>query len=113
MTPPLSSGETLVVVLALAAGIMLTRFAPFLLFSGKEKLPKSIVYLGSVLPHAAMAMLLVYCVKDVSLPAYPHGMPELLGMAFTAFLQWRWKNVLASIACGTVAYMLLVQMVFV
>lgn len=112
MTPPLSPLETLVVIAMLALGIMATRFTPFLLFSRKERIPGSVLYLGSVLPHAAMAMLLVYCLKDVSLLSPPNGLPEFLGVAFTAGMHlWR-NNVLLSIAGGTLFYMGLVQVVF-
>lgn len=112
MTPPLGNLETFVTVLALAAGIALTRFLPFLLFSEKRKLPAGIRYLGAALPHASMAMLLVYCLKHVAPTRPPHGLPEVLGLVFTALLHlWR-GNVLLSIAGGTVFYMLLVQRVF-
>lgn len=112
MTQALPGNETLITILMLSAGILVTRFLPFLLFSRKEKIPKIMLYLGSVLPHSAMAMLLVYCLKDVSLLHRPHGLPELIAVAFTAGLHlWR-KNVLLSIAGGTVLYMMLVQKVF-
>lgn len=112
-SPPLSDMETLVSIVMLAAGIMLTRFLPFLLFSRGDRLPAWILYLGGALPHAAMAMLLVYCLKDVSLLRPPHGLPEALAVALTAAVHlWR-GNVLISIAGGTVFYMALVQKVFV
>ena len=42
-----------------------------------------------------------------------HGLPELISLAvLTAIHLWR-KNMLLSIAAGTVCYMLLVQFVFV
>ncbi len=112
ITPPLTDWQTFVMIIALALGIMATRFIPFLLFTSREKLPQSILYLGSVLPHAAMAMLLVYCIKDISLFQSPHGAPEALAILFTGLMQWRWNNVLASIAGGTVMYMGMVQGVF-
>lgn len=109
MTPHLGDWETFVTVAALSAGIILTRAVPFLLFSRKDKLPAAIVYLGGALPHACMTMLLVYCLKNVSLTHSPHGLPEGLGLAFTALLHlWR-GNVLLSIAGGTLFYMVLVQ----
>lgn len=110
--PLLTDWETLATVLALALGIMATRFLPFLLFSSKEKTPGGIAFLGSALPHAAMALLLVYCLKDVSLLARPHGLPEAMGLVVTAALHlWR-NNVLLSIGVGTAFYMFLVQQVF-
>ncbi len=112
MNPPLPAWETFATYLALAAGIMLPRFIPFLLFSRRERLPAAIVYLGGALPHAAMALLLVYCLKSVTPGTYPHGLPEAAALLFTAGLHlWR-KNVLLSIAGGTLFYMFLVQQIF-
>ena len=111
--PPLDNRETLIMVAALAIGIMLTRFVPFLLFSRREKLPDGILYLGGALPHASMTLLLVYCLKDVSPLSAPHGAPEALAVLFTAAIHLWKKNVLASIAGGTLFYMFLVQRVFV
>ena len=113
MSQPLSHWETFVTAVALALGIMATRFLPFLLFSRKDKLPRVVSYLGGALPHASMAMLLVYCLKDVSLLQGEHGVPEALGLVFTGAVYWWRKNVLLGIAGGTLFYMFLVQKVFV
>ncbi|MCD8351098.1 MAG: AzlD domain-containing protein [Planctomycetaceae bacterium] len=108
----LGNWETFVTMIALAVGIAATRFLPFILFSKGTKLPPTIRYLGGALPHAAMAMLLVYCLKEVRPAIAPHGLPEVLGLVATAALHlWR-GNVLLSIAGGTVFYMVLVQRVF-
>lgn len=113
MTPPLDDFQTLVMVLALSAGIVLTRFSPFLLFRRGEKLPGGILYLGGALPHASMTLLLVYCLKDVSLFSGSHGLPEVLGILFTAGVYlWR-RNILLGIAGGTLFHMALVQFVFI
>jgi len=89
-----------------------TRFLPFLVFGEKRKTPAIITYLGKVLPCAIMGMLVVYCLKDVQVLAYPYGLPELLGIAFVSVLHlWR-RNSLLSIGAGTVFYMVLVQVVF-
>ena len=111
--PPLDDWRTLVTVLALSAGILLTRFIPFLLFSRRERLPDSILYLGGALPHASMTLILVYCLKNVSPLHAPHGVPEAMAILFTAAIHLWKKNVLASIAGGTLFYMLLVQKVFI
>ncbi|WP_349688178.1 MULTISPECIES: branched-chain amino acid transporter permease [Acidaminococcus] len=102
-----------VITIALCAlGTMLTRFLPFLLFSGKKATPPLIQYLGKALPCAVFAMLVVYCLKDVKLLSGSHGVPEVLGLAVTLALQ-QWKGqMLLSIAGGTVLYMFLVQTVF-
>ncbi len=96
-----------VVALVMAA----LRFAPFFVFSS-EKTPPIITYLGRVLPCAIMGMLVIYCLKGVSIINAPHGIPEAIAILFVA-LSYIWKrNTLASIALGTVLYMVLVQMVF-
>ena len=54
-------------------GTMLTRFLPFLVFRASKPTPKYIVYLGEVLPGAIFAMLVVYCLRNVSLTQYSYG----------------------------------------
>ena len=89
-----------------------TRWLPFLLFGCKKEVPKSVRYLGAVLPAAIMAVLVVYCLKGITPLAYPYGLPELISVALVVGLHL-WKgNTLASIALGTVCYMALVQLVF-
>lgn len=96
------------------AGIVTTalRFLPFLLFGGDRKTPAYITYLGKVLPYAIMAMLVVFCLKNVSLVSAPYGLPELISCALVVLLHVRKRNTLLSIIGGTVCYMVLVQMVF-
>lgn len=89
-----------------------TRFLPFLVFGSSKKTPAFITNLGKVLPGAIIAMLVVYCLKDISFLAYPYGIPELLGCAAVAVLHVWKRNSLLSIGVGTVFYMVLVQMVF-
>ncbi len=89
------------------------RFIPFLVFGGKRKTPAFITYLGKVLPFAIMGMLVVFCLKNVSLTAYPHGIPELLGVITVAGLHIWKRNTLLSIIAGTVVYILLVNFIFV
>ena len=100
----------LVAVIALVT--IALRFLPFLIFSGKRQTPAYIAYLGKVLPFAIMGMLVVYCLKDVTLLAAPYGIPELLGCAAVVLLHLWKRNTLLSIAGGTVFYMILVQMIF-
>ena len=105
--------QLFLMVLALAAGVQLTRWLPFWLFPESKRPPALVEYLGRVLPAAMMGLLVVYCLKGVSWTAAPHGAPELIAIAAVAALH-RWKgNVLLSIAGGTVLYMVLVQAVFV
>lgn len=93
-------------------GTLLTRFLPFLLFPAGKPTPKYIQYLGTVLPSAVFGLLVVYCLKDVSLFAGNHGIPELLSIAAVVGLHVWKRQMLLSIAGGTLCYMLLMQLVF-
>ena len=74
--------------------------------------PEYISYLGRVLPAALIGMLVIYCLKDVSVVDAPHGLPELIAALAVVGLQVWKRNSLLSILAGTVVYMLLVQPVF-
>ena len=88
------------------------RFLPFLIFGGDRKTPAYIEYLGKVLPYAIMAMLVVFCLKNVSLVSAPYGLPELISCAMVVLLHVWKRNTLLSIIGGTACYMILVQLVF-
>ena len=104
--------QSLVIILMVALATQITRWAPFLLFSGERKLPRVVEDLGKLLPPAMMGLLVVYCLKNVTWTAAPHGIPELLAILAVVLLH-RWRgNVLLSIAGGTALYMALVQLVF-
>lgn len=103
---------TLLLILVMAAGTMLTRFLPFLIFPANKPTPPCITYLGKVLPCAVIGLLVVYCLKGVDVFSAAHGIPELLGVAVTGGLHLWKRNTLLSIGGGTVAYMLLIQLVF-
>ena len=104
---------SLFIVLVVAVGNIITRAVPFVLFGGKRKIPLIIDYLGKYLPPAIIAILVIYCIKDIQITGHTHGIPELIGIATVAALHMWKKNVLLSIGVGTVLYMVLVQMVFV
>lgn len=104
--------QQIITVALCVLGTMATRFLPFILFSEKRPTPKYIQYLGRALPSAIFGMLVIYCLKNVNVFTGSHGLPELIAIAATVGLHlWR-KQMLLSIAGGTVCYMLLVQFVF-
>ena len=108
----LTAMQTVMIILAVAAGVQLTRWLPFWLFPEDKQPPAVITFLGRMLPAATMGLLVVYCLKGVAWISAPHGAPELIAVAVVAALH-KWKgNVLLSIAGGTVLYMVLVQIVF-
>ena len=93
-------------------GTVLTRFLPFLVFSSKKPTPDYIQYLGKALPSAIFGMLVIYCVKNVRILEGSHGLPELISIALVTGLHLWKRQMLLSIAGGTICYMLLVQLVF-
>ena len=107
--PNLHAVLTIAVVALVTAGL---RFLPFLIFGENRTTPPLITYLGQVLPYSIMGMLVIYCLKDVSLTAAPFGIPEAIGCAVVALLHIWKRNTLLSIGAGTVCYMMLVQLVF-
>ena len=109
----MTTAQMILTVGAVVLGTMATRFLPFLLFPASKPTPRFVQYRGRVLPYAVMGLLLIYCLKEVRVTAWPYGIPELIGLAVTAALQlWR-KNMLLAIAAGTLLFMALVQVVFV
>ena len=97
-------------ILVMAIGTALLRFLPFLVF--RKFTPPYIAYLGKVLPPALIGMLVIYCFKDVSFAAAPHGLPELIAAGCVVILHAWKRNSLISILGGTAIYMVLVQVIF-
>lgn len=100
------------IIAALVIATLITRFLPFILFPAGKKTPDYVVFLGKSLPFATIGLLVVYCLKGVSVTAYPHGLPELIAVAAIVALHLWKRNSLLSIGAGTAVYMILVQMVF-
>ena len=105
--------QQILTVAAVVCGTLVTRFLPFLVFPAGKPTPKYITYLGRALPGAVFVMLVIYCLKGVDVFAGSHGLPELIAIAAVVGLHLWKKQMLLSIAGGTVLYMLLVQFVFV
>ncbi|WP_144611981.1 branched-chain amino acid transporter permease [Bacillus cereus] len=93
-------------------GTMLTRFLPFVVFPSDRPTPQYVQYLGRVLPSAVIGLLVIYCFKDVNLFTGSHGIPELIAVALVIVLHLWKRQMLLSIAGGTIIYMVLVQFLF-
>ena len=99
----MNSMHAAALVAAMSVMTILTRF---------QNTPRYITYLGKVLPPAIIGMLVIYCLKDVSILSKPFGIPELIAAICVVGLQVWKRNSLISILTGTVVYMVMVQMVF-
>ncbi len=103
--------QHIITVSMVVLGTALTRFLPFLIFPAGKPTPKYIQYLGKVLPSAVFGLLIIYCLKNVSILSGTHGIPEFIAI-FVVIVLHLWKRqMLISIAGGTICYMLLVQTV--
>ena len=105
-------GQHIITIAICSLGTMATRFLPFMIFSEKRESPKYVQYLGKALPSAIFGMLVVYCLKNVSVFFGSHAIPEAISIALTTTLHFWKRQMLLSIAGGTVCYMFLVQLVF-
>ena len=104
--------QQLVTIGMVILGTVLTRFIPFLVFPAGKPTPRYIQYLGKVLPAAVFGLLVVYCLRNVDLFAGSHGIPEFLAILVVVVLHLWKRQMLLSIAGGTVCYMLPVQFIF-
>ena len=104
--------QQIITIAMVVLGTAVTRFLPFLVFPAEKPTPKYIRYLGNALPFAVFGLLVIYSLKDVSILSGSHGIPELISIVLVIVLHVWKRQMLLSIAGGTVCYMLLVQMVF-
>lgn len=104
--------QQVIIIGMVVLGTVLTRTLPFLLFPAGKTTPRFIQYLGKVLPSAVFGLLVIYCLKNVTLLSGNHGLPELISIGLVAALHL-WKHqMLLSIAGGTICYMALIQTIF-
>ena len=97
---------------AILLGALITlglRSAPFLVFR-KRQMPEKLVRLGNMLPSAIMAVLVIYCLKDVGTEWFGIGLPKLAAVAIVALSYRLSRNTLLSIFVGTAGYMLLIRL---
>lgn len=105
--------QALIMIIIMTVITYLIRALPFLLFPGNKKTPAFILYLGKVLPYAIIGMLIVYCLKNVSLITAPFAIPEAISIAAIVLVHLWKRNTLLSIGGGTLLYMFLVQVIFI
>ncbi len=104
--------QQIVTIAMVILGTRLTRFVPFFVFPAGKPTPKYVQYLGNVLPPAVFGLLIIYCLKNVSIFTGSHAIPELLAITLVIALHTWKRQMLLSIAGGTIFYMILVQFIF-
>ena len=65
-----------------------------------------------LLPSAVFGMLVVYCLRNVHVLSGTHGRPEFISILVTGVLHIYKRQMLLSIAGGTICYMLLLHFIF-
>ena len=102
----LSLHAALLATLVSALVIFATRLFPFALFSKGEP-PRILRFIEKYIPPMIMAILLVYCFKDVDFASRPFGLPQIIALAVTV-ATYLWKsNSMISIFGGTIVFMVL------
>lgn len=104
--------QQIITVAMVVLGTAVTRFLPFLVSPSGKPTPKYVQFLGKFLPAAVFGLLVIYSLKDVNVFSGSHGIPEMIAILLVIILHVWKRQMLLSIAGGTVCYMLLVQLVF-
>jgi len=102
--------DALVIVVLFALIILATRAFPFALFSRRDP-PRAIRFVEKYIPPMVMAILVVYCLKDIRWAVWPSGIREIAALALVSVLHVWKKNAMLSIFGGTAFYMILLQLV--
>ncbi len=106
MTEALPLGTALFFSFLIAIVIFLERLFPFALFSRREP-PALIRFIEQYIPSMVIAILIMYCLKDISFSCMPYGLPYFIACASTVLLHLLIKNSMISIFGGTAIFMLL------
>ena len=103
--------QQLITIRVVILGTVATRFTPYLVFSETRPIPPVIKYLGKVLAPAVFGLLVVYCLRNVSVTGGSHGVPELVSLlVVTGLYVWK-RDMLVPMAGGTLCYMVLIHLI--
>lgn len=115
--------QQVIMVVAGVAATMLTRFIPFIAFRPGKPTPKYIMHLGKLLPASVFALLVVYCLRNTiaiektgfitnwHVLFSSDAAAQFFAVAFTILIHvWR-RNMMWSIAVGTICYMILIRLI--
>ena len=100
--------NVLFVILMTALVTAFTRALPFIFFRNRKQ-PAFLAVVERDFPPMVMLLLVIYCLKDVSLWTAPFGIPEMIGISVVAGMHIWKRNTLLSISAGTLLYMYLLR----
>lgn len=100
--------QAFAIIAVAAVCTFITRFVPFALF-GRRRMPAAIADIAAKLPPAIIAILVIYCIKDVGFDDMPKLWATAIAIPAVVLLHlWR-REILISIGGGTVLYMVLLH----
>lgn len=108
----MSTTYAVAIIAIVAVCTFATRLFPFLVFGRKGEPSPMIRFLGKALPPAVMAILIIYCLKNVDFLLPASVLPQLISILLVILLHLWKRNNLLSIGLGTVCYMFMIQCVF-
>ena len=92
----MTTTQSILTIIVVVLGTMVTRFLPFFIFPEGKTPPPYITYLGTVLPYAVIGLLVVYCLKDAVFTSF-HGLQEMIAILFIVILhKWKRNTLLSS-----------------
>ena len=105
----LTTGEAIAMIAVMAVVTFAMRLTPFALFDRKDP-PKTVLYMGRALPPAIMAVLIIFCLRNIDFFSFgSRGIPELFAALLVVLLHLWKRNNLLSIFGGTIIYMIILQ----
>ena len=105
----ISTNHALMIIILASLCTILTRAVPFIIWGGKRPMPKVVEHVADKLPTAIMAILVIYCVKGISPAATGEFIGTIIALAAVVILHLWKRNLLLSIAAGTIIYMILIR----
>ncbi len=87
----------------------ITRVVPFALFGRNKAMPPLVKEIATKLPPAIIAILVIYCIKDVNLGDMTKFAATIISVVAVVVLHLWKRKILLSIGGGTVIYMVLLR----
>ncbi len=103
--------HAVIMIVTVAIVTFLLRAAPFIIFGKSGNPPKSIKRLGELMPSMVMAVLVIYCLKDLHFEALSGFLPAIIASIIVVALHVWKRNPLISIGFGTALYMFLIRVI--
>ncbi|TDM07952.1 branched-chain amino acid transporter permease [Macrococcus lamae] len=102
--------QQLITILIITIVTLLTRYLPFFIFKTDKEIPPLIQYFGQILPPAIFGLLVVYALRDIEWTSSAHSIPTFSAIIVILLLHLWKRNMLMSIAAGTICYMIFIRL---